>query len=602
LGLAACAAPAVAPAGGAAGGAAGARVVAEDLTGPGGAVLPAGRVRWHFQGFVPLEHNSPGTPDSELVRKAPCRVPDVLLADRQRDLPPGEAQPVWLAVDVPRDAVPGEYRGAVSVVAGEARVRLSVHVHVYDFELPQQRHLWVTNWFSLSAIARAHRVELWSEPFWEVLQRYARAMAEHRQNVVLVPLDLVEVTREAGGKLAFDFSRFDRFVRVFQQAGAGERLELGHVASHGEGGWSSREILFRPVRALDQGSGQRVALGAEEGLAPLLRALEAHLRERGWLERALIHIADEPAPHNLEAWRRASEFVHRHAPNIPRIDAIEATGFHGALEVWVPKLSHLNTWYATYRDAQRAGAEMWFYTCCHPTGFYPNRFLDYSLLKTRVLHWLNFAYDLPGYLHWGLNFWGEDPFGAPRPNLPPGDTHICYPGREGPLSSLRWEAMREGIEDFELLRLLAERTGWVRQRLGDAAEAFDPAEGARAFARCVVPGFADFEHSPEGFQTYHRLLCTEIEEAEKPPLLLVKTNPPGGSELVPGPIVVLLSGVVQRGAVVRVNGSAVPVDGAGRFEWAGAPGRDGTVVVEAALDGQSKRVVRHFRVRKERRD
>jgi len=77
------------------------------------------------------------------------------------------------------------------------------------------------------------------------------------------------------------------------------------------------------------------------------------------------------------------------------------------------------------------------------------------------MHWMNYRYDFPGYLHWGLNFWLGDPYtnverGYPNPsNLPAGDSHIVYPGARGPLSSIRLEAMRDGIEDYELLRLLA---------------------------------------------------------------------------------------------------------------------------------------------------
>jgi len=95
------------------------------------------------------------------------------------------------------------------------------------------------------------------------------------------------------------------------------------------------------------------------------------------------------------------------APSVRCIEAVE-TEYLGALDVYVPKLSHLNLWYPRFRDAQREGAELWFYTCCHPVGRYPNRFLDQSPLKVRVLHWINYLYDLDGYLHWGLNhFAGE---------------------------------------------------------------------------------------------------------------------------------------------------------------------------------------------------
>jgi hypothetical protein len=104
----------------------------------------------------------------------------------------------------------------------------------------------------------------------------------------------------------------------------------------------------------------------------------------------------------------------------------------------------------------------------YPTGRYPNRFLDFSLLKTRILHWINWRYRLTGYLHWGLNYWTDHPFEDDRlqPSFPAGDSWIVYPGEDGPIDSIRWEQMREGIQDFELLRLLA-------QRAGDPAQADD---------------------------------------------------------------------------------------------------------------------------------
>ena len=100
-----------------------------------------------------------------------------------------------------------------------------------------------------------------------MLERYARNMAEHRQNVVMTPWNLIRVTRESSGDLDFDFGRFDRYVELFERAGAAERIEIGHVG-HG------RERLGHAGRTRsgprhDRGPGKTVALGPEEGLAPL---------------------------------------------------------------------------------------------------------------------------------------------------------------------------------------------------------------------------------------------------------------------------------------------------------------------------------------------
>jgi hypothetical protein len=75
--------------------------------------------------------------------------------------------------------------------------------------------------------------------------------------------------------------------------------------------------------------------------------------------------------------------------------------------------------------------------------------------------WAGAKFALQGFLHWGLNHHGDQPYeklvvyhDGPLAFLPAGDSHIIYPGREGPLSSQRFEAHRIGMEDYELLRQL----------------------------------------------------------------------------------------------------------------------------------------------------
>src|SRR5690606_17621466 len=69
--------------------------------------------------------------------------------------------------------------------------------------------------------------------------------------------------------------------------------------------------------------------------------------------------------------------------------------------------------------------------------------------------------DIEGYLHWGYNFWRPHPWDnmADGNKLQGGDTHIVYPAKEGYgiVESIRWEAMRDGIEDHELLSQLGEK-------------------------------------------------------------------------------------------------------------------------------------------------
>lgn len=395
-----------------------------------------------------------------------------------------------------------------------------------------------------------------------------------------------------------DGGRFDRFVRLFEQASAADGIEISHVGHFGQGGWGGKEIVLRKVTVTNRETGKRITLEPEQGLAALLADLERHLAERGWLDKAMIHVADEPSINNVRSWREVSATVHRWAPRLRRIDAIEGTDFSGDLEVWVPKLSHSDRWREAY-ETRRDDGEFWYYICCHPFGnTYPNRFLDYPTSCVRVLHWINFAADLRGYLHWGLNFWGDDPFGTPRDRLPPGDTHVVYPGSDGPLNSIRWEIQRESIEDFEYLYLLTTATAAAKKRLDTAADWVDERRRAMELCRRVVPSISNTSKDPAQIMSTRNAIADEIIALDRAPLLLVQTEPPAGATLIQGPILVEVRGVVEPNAVVKVNGRQIDVHPDGNFACGTGPVGEGSAIrVEAECGGKKNTAIRQFRVR-----
>ena len=121
----------------------------------------------------------------------------------------------------------------------------------------------------------------------------------------------------------------------------------------------------------------------------------------------------------------------RAAPKLRRIDAVHVTDLAGDLEVWVPRLNFFRDAYPELHTLQRGGdIELWFYTAWLPQGSFPNRLMDYPLIKTRLLHWINFLYGATGYLHRGYNFWS-----VPFLQFSAGDNWIVWPGPDGPQSN-----------------------------------------------------------------------------------------------------------------------------------------------------------------------
>ncbi|MGQ9514443.1 MAG: glycoside hydrolase domain-containing protein [Thermoproteota archaeon] len=456
----------------------------------------------NFVGFVPVKKNTPNTPSEELIRLAPFDAPDPLLDEKIVGVKEGETQPVWITIFVPPNAPAGNYTGMVDVISEKMNASVSILLKVYPATLRNIRTLWLTNWFSADNVARLHNVKPWSEEHWDLIRKYAKIMYEHRQNVIITPIfELIRIIRLRNESLTFNFSSFDRWVELFREEGVIGRIEGGHLAGRSE--WEATDFDSQAFTvfnedgsvAYNQPSMKVTSSEYRTFLSQFLPKLQKHLEEKGWLDNYIQHLADEPIHANADSYRTLASYVKSFAPRLKTIDANQNIELVGALDIWVPILHEFDANQDFYAQRRAAGEETWFYTCLAPTGKYPNRFIDYPLIKVRILHWINFKYNLSGYLHWGLNYWTENPFLEVEPGtLPPGDAFIIYPGRDGPLSSIRFETLRLGVQDYELLKMLEEK---------------DPLK-ARGLAEAVVRSLTEYERDPSRFKEVRRELMSSL--------------------------------------------------------------------------------------------
>lgn len=458
--------------------------------------------RYNFVGYVPIKKNTPNTPPEELVRLAPCEIPDVLLSQKSIEVHPNTSQPIWLTFFVPPNTAAGNYRGKVIVRTTQGDVEIDVSLRVFPFTLPKKGHLWLTNWFNPWNIAKFHKVEMWSDDFWRIVRNYARDMAEHRQNVIITPILSLTKIRKENGKLSFDFSMLDKWVEIFKEEGVIGRIEGGHLGGREGGAWEASEFVLSGYIQKENGEEKWVpevkvsSPKAEEFLSQFLPALQKHLEEKGWLEIYLQHLADEPIDINAESYKIFASYIRKYAPKFRIIEANQTTEIAGYIDIWVPILNYFHNDLSFYQHRPNK-EEVWFYTCLAPTGKYPNRLLDYPLIKVRLLHWMNWLYNTKGFLHWGLNYWSDKPFEDLEPGgLPPGDCCIIYPGEDAPLDSLRWEILREGMEDYEYLWLLQE----VSAGRGKGEE----------HCRAIIRDITDYDKNPQKLSRVRRAIAEEI--------------------------------------------------------------------------------------------
>lgn len=423
-------------------------------------------------------------PAKDLLRPAPADYPDPLITEPPKTLKAGICLPIWIDTPVSASAASGDYRADVKIT-GQAggksfQLQTEVRMKVYDVSVGKSR-LWVTNWFFTgtghmpgSNSPGSHEEEIY-------LRVLAKSMAAHRQNVALInPMDLAKFSWTPDGKMSADFSRFDTWVRIFKDAGVIGRIEGGHIGGRVSEAWESQFGVTVKSAGKDGVVSKQVAPDSPEATAfysQYLPLLVKHLKVKRLLSAYMQHLGDEPIDANHGTYMAMAALVRRYAPELKIIEATHTREVAGAIQIWVPQLNYAHEGYDFYREQQTKGDEFWTYTCVWPEGEYANRFIELPLIKTRLLHWINYRYGMTGYLHWGFNYWvKDDPFSDVTRTkakdgwggfLPAGDSWIVYPKDGRLLDSIRYETMRDGIADYELLSMLGERDPAAAHRLAE---------------------------------------------------------------------------------------------------------------------------------------
>ena len=464
-------------------------------------------VEVHHVAYVVVGSHTPDCPPEELVGVAPGWYPDPL-EDFPFALEARRTTPVWVTIHIPPDAVAGNYEGLILVRSGGRVVaRKPFRLEVVSASVPADRSLKVTNWFSLDdkTSRQFYGIAALSPEWWTLVSSVARVLAAHRQNVILTPLLTLIQPRVEGGKLAYDFTNFDRWVETFKQAGAIGYIEGSHLLDRAG---SYDAPLLVPTFQMVDGKPQNLSLPPDDPrveafLSGFLASLDAHLKERGWETFYFQHVLDEAHGNEIPYYGKFAALVHRQMPGIPTIDAVDAAHMPEVLQtncdIWVPQLGRFDDQMPLIDQRIQSGRAVWFYTCLYPQKRYLNRLMDFPLMKVRLLQWLDFRYGFTGFLHWGGNYWTPQPLLDTQPVidnntelLPPGDAFIVYPDREHRTvrSSIRFEAMRAGIEDYEMLRALKGR---------------DPA-AAEQIAASAVSSFTDYVRDVATFRKIEQRL------------------------------------------------------------------------------------------------
>jgi uncharacterized protein (TIGR03382 family) len=436
-------------------------------------------------------------------------VPDVdEIAHEKRNAFPfrvvaGESKPIWVEVFVPPEAKPGEYSGEVKVEWDGGSATVPVQLTVWSFALPSQASLKTAFGLHYGALPSAHGVS--GDAFSTLRARYGQMGLDHR--ITLGKID-------DGNRSLDHYSTFH-----------GPAID----------GAAPTELAGAQLGAVQfMGSSGEYAAWAN------------HFRAKGWFDRLFQYTCDEPPitcswsdiPARAAQARAADpEFRTLVTTNV---DAATSNGVLDAIDIIVPVINHLDdrAGNGPYTGNQRAKydaflakgprKEVWSYQSCMSHGCggtvdmgspsesdryftgWPSYMIDASAVRARAMDWLSFRYRLTGELYWETTFayspggtndaWTNQYFFSGN-----GDGTLFYPGTPAkiggtthvPVASIRLKMKREGMEDYEYLKLLRD--------LGDGAM-------ADAEAEALFPNAYSTEIDPNDLMAARERIARRIVE------------------------------------------------------------------------------------------
>jgi len=376
------------------------------------------------------------------------------------DLPGRTTRPVWLSIDIPSSTKPGIYHGTIAVKTDKYNVLLHVKVKVQTQTLPKP-HKWkfrLDLWQNPWVVAQYYHLQPWSTEHLDLLKTHLHLYADAggkfittyavhspwADNSYMLEGGMIGWIKMKNNSWTFDYTIFDQYVQLAMDAGIDKAITVYTPLP-----WGNR------FRYLDEQTGNYVVVSWAPETVDFknvwnifLEDLKIHLLKKGWFGKTYIGINENELRQTLAA----IDVIHR---NDKRWNITYAGDWHPELDSLVNDYSSIygnEPSIDNVRSRTSRGLTSTYYICCTPPK--PNTFIASPAVEGTFLGWYAAAYNYDGFLRWAYDAWPQDPMRDARHTLwAAGDCFMVYPGGR---SSIRFEKMREGIVDFEKIRILKE--------------------------------------------------------------------------------------------------------------------------------------------------
>lgn len=432
-----------------------------DFKGDNGKSMDASIAKARFVRYVITDIFGPGCAYREDL--PPSLTPDALDNVDCFDMEGKTTRPVWLTFDIPADATPGEYKGTLKVYARNQKTKdLKISIEVLPQTLPEPKD-WVFHldlWQHPAAIARINEIKPWSEEHWQLMKEPMAMLADAGQKVITATLnkdpwnnqcydryeDMILWKKNKDNTWEYDYSVFDRWVEMMMELGIKDMINCYSMAP-----WNNELHYY------DEAKRKQIDISAAPGSkefkeiwTPFLKDFSRHLKEKGWLQITNIAM-DERSPEIMKATLGLLKQV---APEL----GVALADNHKSYKEY-PYLKDICVEYGATFDAsdlqyrKQNNLISTYYVYCATK--FPNVFTCSEPAEAVYISWYAVAAGYDGFLRWAYNSWPEKPLEDSRfRTWPAGDTYIVYPGNR---SSIRFERLREGIQDAEKIRILRDK-------------------------------------------------------------------------------------------------------------------------------------------------
>lgn len=445
---------------------------AGDLSAQGGALFKAENIALYHEKYIEVARNYEGN-------GAPAGMyPDTLLPMQtaaeygENRVEAGKNQGIYVTFHIPKDQATGVYRGSITITLDGETHTVPVELKVYDFSVSEEVHsksIFLTQWHYQSGELNSTQ---------EMLDAYTEKLIEYRLAPQYVVTDTAHTdediayyvdkacgylkdpacsnlcipyaTRIIEGQECIDPDIFAKYLRAFAEKSFAENFNL----------LAKLYCYFNIIDEPDlQGTTERVKV-VQKYFRQTLEQVAAEI-ESGTGGSAALRAEVAQSIRDMKS-----------VVTCPYMQALE-----GHIDTWCPKVDEYDYNAALYADQE----EKWWYTCNNPKSPYPTFHTEDTLLSARAVGWMMNEYDVVGNLYWATNIYAsnedgvyqplDDYFGSASrfPNIN-GDGYLFYPGGqyglEEPIASMRLEAFRDGLEEYETGLMLEEEYGALAETLG----------------------------------------------------------------------------------------------------------------------------------------